>query len=694
MRPRIPARLLLVGVLAALALGLPRDATAADWCAGGVCQEWVARYDGPASGSDRASALAVDGSGNVYVTGGSQGSVSDGYATIKYGSDGNQHWVARYEVDGRASALAVDGSGNVYVTGSSGGSGTGSDYATIKYDSDGNQQWVARYDGPASGNDSPSALALDGSGNVYVTGSSGGSGTGSDYATIKYDNGGNQQWLARYNGPANSSDWSSALAVDGSGNVYATGYSGGSGTGSDYATIKYDADGNQQWVARYNGPASSSDWAFALAVDGSGRVYVTGASYGIGADEDYATIKYGSGGNQQWVARYDMRAGYQEWDIASALAVDGWGNVYVTGASHGYAGTHMDYATIKYDSDGNQQWLARYNGPAGLDDDASALALDGSGNVYVTGTSVTRLGEDYPPVHSDYATIKYDSDGDEQWVARYDGPASDDDYDYDVASALAVDGSGNVYVTGESVSNTAKDYATIKYSQYASDVDGDGVPDAVDNCPLVPNADQLNSDGQRRPNGSAIPGEWASNPAQDKLGDACDADNDNDGLPDSQEFDDECPYRLVADSDGDTVLDGYEVSVAEDPCNPTSKPVCTDPTDRDGDGFKDCVEHSGYNTCAFAGDTFPGYKTCATSPDSDVDSCADWIEIVDVNGDRVANILDVQWVAKRVFDVVGPSDSDVIFDLDKNGAINILDIQVEVKNSSLLRPHSKCPPEG
>ena len=80
--------------------------------------------------------------------------------------------------------------------------------------------------------------------------------------------------------------------MDGSGNVYVTGQSIGSGTSNDYCTIKYNSSGVQQWIARYDGPGNSDDWAYSIAVDGSGNVYVTGQSTGSGPGEDYATIKY------------------------------------------------------------------------------------------------------------------------------------------------------------------------------------------------------------------------------------------------------------------------------------------------------------------------------------------------------------------------------------------------------------------
>ncbi|MQY71165.1 hypothetical protein GH141_04445, partial [bacterium] len=217
------------------------------------------------------------------------------------------------------------------------------------------KEWVARYNGPANGHDAGSAIAVDASGNVYVTGHSVGSGTSLDYVTVKYNSSGVQQWARRYNGPVDEYDRASAIAVDDEGNVYVTGWSPGSGTWNDYTTIKYDSSGVQQWVARYNGPGNSGDNAYSIALDDAGNVYVTGTSAKYRTtpyNYDYVTVKYNSSGIQQWARRYNGPGDGD--DRANSLAVDDEGNVYVTGYSKG-SGTDNDCATIKYNSSGVQQ---------------------------------------------------------------------------------------------------------------------------------------------------------------------------------------------------------------------------------------------------------------------------------------------------------------------------------------------------
>ncbi|HMS55901.1 MAG TPA: SBBP repeat-containing protein [Fimbriimonadaceae bacterium] len=419
-------------------------------------QEWVARYNGPGSDQDIAQDMVVDSTGNIYVTGWSYG-VGTGidYATVKYDSSGTQMWVQRYNGPGNRkdepAAIAVDSWGSCYVTGFSESAPLSDreDYATVKYDVAGNQVWVRRYNGPANGNDRAQAVAVDTAGNVYVTGYSPGTGN-PEYTTIKYDGGGNQVWVRRYSltyGATNGIALANALAVDSFGSVYVTGSSASSGLGTEYATVKYDSSGSQLWASRYDGAGLGEDSAYDIAVDNFGYVYVTGESAGAGSGMDYATIKYDTAGNQVWVRRYTSVGNSA--DEANALALDSTGNLYVTGSSANPG--NLNYVTIKYDPSGTEVWVRSLDGPVSGQDQAQDIAADASGHVYVTGTS---LGSG---TNTDYATVKYDGAGAEIWNARYHAFQ-------EFAQSLTVDVFGNIYVTGTSNGDGTTDYATIKYS--------------------------------------------------------------------------------------------------------------------------------------------------------------------------------------------------------------------------------------
>ena len=432
-------------------------------------------------------------------------------------------WVRRYngpgDSDDRAYAIVVDDFGNVYVTGWSYlGSGTNLDYATVKYYENGDTAWVRRYNGVGDGDDAAFAMALDASGNVYVTGLSGG------YCTIKYCPNGDTGWVRIYHRPGEQTERAQAIAVDGCGNVYVTGCSYyGSVSNIDFCTVKYYANGDTAWVRIFSGPGYQFDEARALAVDDSSNIYVTGYAtdmegsrcttikyypngdtawvrrYGYGSANaialdhsgnvyvtgqcglDYTTVKYNPDGDTAWVRSYDGTGNNN--DEAHAIAVDDSGNVYVTGYSfRGWTpGANYDYATIKYNPNGDTAWVRRYNGPGNSWDEAQSIALDGSGSVYVTG--FCDGGYNSP---GDYATIKYHPTGDTAWVKIYNGPGNSDDR----ACAIVVDGYGSVYVTGHSFQMSGSpynsDYAAIKYVQFlCGDINQDGILDIGDVVRLI-----------------------------------------------------------------------------------------------------------------------------------------------------------------------------------------------------------------
>jgi len=422
-----------------------------------VTQEWVRTYNGPGNNNDGAQAIACDGSGNVYVTGWSRSGsteASEDFVTIKYDSLGIEQWVARYNGGSRDQALAivVDDAGNVYVTGKSVGT-TSFDYATVKYNSSGAQQWAQRYGGPGGIDDVASSITLDRLGNVYVTGYSWGNGSLDDFATIKYSSTGIQRWVARYNGPANRSDRSRAVAVDRMGNVFVTGFTTTTALTYDIATVKYDSSGLQLWSSTYNAPNDKNDQAYAIALDSIGNSYVCGSSMQSGTTYDYALLKYNSSGTRLWISTYNGTS--NDNDESISLAIDREGNSYITGTSSESV-TGWDCTTIKYSAEGAQQWIQKYNGPGSGSDLGLRIVIDDSSNVYVTG-----YGYSGTDSGNDYSTIKYNALGGQQWVMRYSGQGAQNDY----ATAIAVDNSGNTYVSGQSVnpSVTNIDIATIKY---------------------------------------------------------------------------------------------------------------------------------------------------------------------------------------------------------------------------------------
>ena len=417
---------------------------------------------GPMVGDEKAFAVTLDNQSNIYVTGYSYDPVGgNNFCAIKYSKQGVQQWVAAYNGQGnsddKAYAITVDKYRSVYVTGYSTGVTSQHDITTIKYNSDGVQQWVRTYNGPGNRDDEAYSIVLDDVANVYVTGFTTGSNGNADMCTIKYNTAGVQQWVKIYNGTGNNEDKAYAITIDNLDNIYITGYS--TRNSIDYTTIKYNSTGVQQWIAFFNGSGNGEDKAYAITVDKDNFIYITGYGTSSNGSIVYATIQYNSSGSQQWVAYYGGSTGTTS--KAQAIIVDKHDNVYVTGGSISSIQGNYDYATIKYNSDGTQQWVARYNGPLHGNDIANSLTLDNSNhNLLVTGQST---GKGWGTARYHYATLDYNTDnGVKQWEAIYTTSRLDD-----IASQVVLDNEGNSYITGTSFINANNsDYATVKYDKW------------------------------------------------------------------------------------------------------------------------------------------------------------------------------------------------------------------------------------
>ena len=365
---------------------------------------WAKRAGG--TGGDQGNALTVSASGDIYLLGAfsasatfgpgeaneavltSLGSVSNLYVA-KYNPDGVLQWVKQAggeESNDHAGDIAVDAMGSSYVTGyfnesTTFGAGEANeatltsagslDIFVVRYDANGQIHWSRQIGG--TGVDLALGLALDASGNSYVTG----------YF---------EETVTLGAGEANETVLTSVGA-------------------RDLFIAQYDAEGMLVWAKQAGG--TGGDLGSDLAVDASGHSYVVGQFEGtatFGAGETQETTVTSTGANDVFVAHYDTngmlvwasKAGGANGDLGLTLAVDALGRSYIAGqfeeaATFGSGETNeteltttgaRDIFIAQYDPEGMLVWAKQAGGPDGtraLGDLVSGLALDAGGNVYVAG---------------------------------------------------------------------------------------------------------------------------------------------------------------------------------------------------------------------------------------------------------------------------------------------------------------------
>jgi hypothetical protein len=360
-------------------------------------------------------------------------------------------------------SVAVDASGNAYISGytygSLGGPNAGSvDAFLAKYDASGSLLWT-RQMGTTS-EDYSHSVAVDGLGNAYISGYTGGSlggpGAGNgDAFLVKYDSSGSLLWTRQIG--TFSTDYSRCVAVDGLGNAYISGYTWGSlggpnASGGDAFLAKYDSSGSLLWT-RQMGTADYDDYSYSVAVDGLGNAYISGYTGGSlggpnAGGSDAFLAKYDSSGSLLWTRQIGTTA----YDPCESVAVDGLGNAYISGYTLGSLGGPnaggADAFLAKYDSSGSLLWARQIGTPEY--DYSYSVAVDASGNAYISGYTHGSLGGPNPdPPWKDAFLVKYDSSGSLLWTRQIGTPADDMSY------SVAVDGLGNAYISGYTLSSIA-----------------------------------------------------------------------------------------------------------------------------------------------------------------------------------------------------------------------------------------------
>ncbi|MCX6270792.1 MAG: SBBP repeat-containing protein [Bacteroidetes bacterium] len=359
------------------------------------------------------------------------------------------------------------------------------DLFLVKYNANGHVVWAKTANGP--GNDEVRAVAVDPSGNIYISGEFDGSFL--NFGTITLTSNGNADlFLARYDSDGNvvwarstgglSTESSTSVACDLSGNVYITGEFGSSTITFDTITLtnhglylaKYDPSGNVLWAKCADG--TNSGYPGSVATDASGNCYVTGYFWAPSLTFGSVTLTTADNGeifllkfNSQGDIIWGKSAGGPLTDNGCSVAVDASGNVYVSGIFYSpaimfdsifltnasFSGINDDLFLAKYDAEGNVLW-ARSAGGTYIDE-ARGVAVDGSGNAYITGifnnptlvfgsTVLSNAGQD------DLFVTMYDANGNIKWAKSAGG------YYYDEVTAIALDALGSIYLTGQFKSNT------------------------------------------------------------------------------------------------------------------------------------------------------------------------------------------------------------------------------------------------
>ena len=244
-----------------------------------------------------------------------------------------------------------------------------------------------------------------------------------------------------------------SMVIDSSDNMYIVGKTASFTVGGyDIFLVKYDSSGVQEWNRTWG--ETNNDEGYGIALDSTGNIYVVGVNVvSPGVDNDMVLVKYNSSGVQQWNRTWGGNFDERGYDVA----VDSSGNIFVTGLTVSFGPGTCGVFIVKYNSSGSQLWNQTWGG--GAIEYGYAIALSTSGNIYLAGSTTS-----YGPPNTNVFLAKFNSSGDWKWSQFWGGGAIEG------AADITVDSQENIYVAGSTSSFTAGGYDTllIKYNSSGS----------------------------------------------------------------------------------------------------------------------------------------------------------------------------------------------------------------------------------
>lgn len=426
-----------------------------------------------------AKAVLADDAGNVFVVFNERFKythfTNNRIVVHKYTPQGELLWSDHYTVEenGPIEEISTDAvvykNGTLYLAGSSNhlDPSANADGMIVKINgNDGNLIQKIIFNSEYNTDDVFKQLSVDENGNVWAVGRSRGymwpGGIYSDYDAnvVKYNENGEFQWEHRENGTSNHVDFGINITVDNEGNCYTSNQVKSLSISQSKVLVqKLSPIGEVLWAYQYQGSSSGYTWDQPIDLLPNGNVAL------VFSNEDgiNTACLNGSNGTLLWMVNYNRNsmgmANHQR-----DMITDGNGNIYVTGTSRDNIdfGGGYDMVTLKYDSQGNLEWLSNFNHGdySTTGDDGVRLMLDSVGNVYAIGW--TSYGEDF---NDDFLLLKYGNavmgteDMEKNRIAFYPNPVTDVAYlslteTSDIATAMhLVDMNGRIIKRWESIKN-------------------------------------------------------------------------------------------------------------------------------------------------------------------------------------------------------------------------------------------------